>query len=92
MNHAIQPDYYVCKVTCSCGNTFATRSTREELRVDICGQCHPYYTGRQKFVDTAGRIQRFQEKYAWKDDAVAKKAQEKGAPKKAKVAPKSDED
>lgn len=92
MNHAIQPDYFVCKVTCSCGNTFTTRSTREELRVDICGQCHPYYTGRQKFVDTAGRIQRFQEKYSWKEDTVQKKAKEKGAPKKPKTAPKSDED
>ncbi len=92
MNHPIHPDYVNCKVLCSCGNTFMTRSTRTDLRVDICGACHPFYTGRQKFVDTAGRIQRFQEKFRWQDDAAAKKAAEKKLPKKAKVAPKSDDE
>ena len=62
MNHAIHPDYVNCTVTCSCGNTFETRATQKALRIDICGTCHPFYTGKQKFVDTAGRIQRFQEK------------------------------
>lgn len=91
MNHAIQPDYVNCKVLCSCGNTFMTRSTRNELRVDICGSCHPFYTGRQKFVDTAGRIQRFQEKFRWQDDAAQKTAAQKKAPKKPKVAAPADE-
>lgn len=84
MNHPIHPDYINCKVVCSCGNTFVTRSTRSELRIDICGVCHPFYTGRQKFVDTAGRIQRFQEKFAWKDDAAKNAAAAKRQkPKKA---------
>ena len=91
MNHPIHPDYVNCKVSCSCGNSFATRSTQEELRVEICGQCHPFYTGKQKFVDTAGRIQRFQEKYGWSEDAVKAKAAEKN-PGKAVVPAKSDDD
>jgi large subunit ribosomal protein L31 len=70
VKHAIQPDYFVCSVSCSCGNSFETRACVETLKVEICGQCHPFFTGRQKFVDTAGRIQRFQEKYGWKGDKV----------------------
>ncbi len=81
MNHAIHPDYLNCTITCSCGNTFETRATREALKVEICGQCHPFYTGRQKFVDTAGRIQRFQEKYKWKGDVVEAASKKKKAPK-----------
>lgn len=77
MNHAIHPDYVNCTVTCSCGNTFATRATQAELRIDICGTCHPFYTGKQKFVDTAGRIQRFQEKYQWAAETAKQKAKEK---------------
>jgi large subunit ribosomal protein L31 len=51
-------------VTCGCGNTFKTRSTRKELKVDICNACHPFYTGKLKYVDTAGRIEKFQSKFA----------------------------
>ncbi|MCO5165564.1 MAG: 50S ribosomal protein L31 [Planctomycetes bacterium] len=86
MNHEIQPEYVNVKVTCGCGNTFETRSTRSDLRIEICGACHPFYTGRQKFVDTAGRIQRFQEKFRWDQGAADAKAKEKRAPKAKKAA------
>lgn len=58
------PEYYVTTVSCGCGNTFQTRSTRKELKVDICSACHPFYTGKLKYVDTAGRIEKFQTKFA----------------------------
>jgi len=55
----IHPDYVECRVVCSCGNTFVTRSTKPELHVELCNQCHPFYTGKQKLVDTGGRVDRF---------------------------------
>ena len=64
MQSDIHPEYHDTKVTCGCGNSFATRSTRKELKVDICNQCHPFYTGKLKFVDTAGRIEKFKSKFA----------------------------
>ena len=64
MKAGIHPKYEECKVTCGCGNTFTTRSTMTSINVDICSACHPFYTGRQKFVDTAGRIEKFNRKYA----------------------------
>jgi large subunit ribosomal protein L31 len=64
MKKGIHPEYVPCTVRCACGNTFETRATVKELKIDICNVCHPYYTGKQKFVDTAGRVQRFQERYA----------------------------
>jgi large subunit ribosomal protein L31 len=60
----IHPAYVECRVTCGCGNSFLTRSVKPELHVEICSVCHPFYTGKQKFVDTAGRIEKFQKKYA----------------------------
>jgi large subunit ribosomal protein L31 len=57
------PDYVVSTVRCSCGETFQTRSTMPELRVDICSKCHPFYTGKQKLVDTGGRVERFERRY-----------------------------
>lgn len=57
------PKYEVCKVKCACGNEFETRSTIKEIKLDICSACHPFYTGRQKFVDTAGRIDKFRARY-----------------------------
>ncbi|MFG0319635.1 MAG: 50S ribosomal protein L31 [Planctomycetota bacterium JB042] len=63
MKTGIHPDYVTCNVTCGCGNTFVTRSTVGELRVEICSACHPFYTGKQKFVDTAGRVEKFRRKY-----------------------------
>ncbi|MGM0366157.1 MAG: 50S ribosomal protein L31 [Actinomycetota bacterium] len=62
MKSKIHPDYYDCTVTCSCGNTFKTRSTQKELRVEICSNCHPFYTGKQKLVDSGGRVERFQKR------------------------------
>jgi large subunit ribosomal protein L31 len=59
----IHPDYQECKVSCSCGETFTTRSTQSEIRVEVCSACHPFYTGKQKLVDTAGRVERFNKKY-----------------------------
>ncbi|MDQ4025884.1 MAG: 50S ribosomal protein L31 [Actinomycetota bacterium] len=64
MKQGIHPDYVETKVTCSCGNTFTTRSVKSELHVELCNQCHPFYTGKQKLVDTGGRVERFQKKYA----------------------------
>ena len=64
MQDEIHPQYVETKVTCGCGNSFVTRSTRAELNVDICSACHPFYTGKLKYVDTAGRIERFKSKFA----------------------------
>jgi large subunit ribosomal protein L31 len=64
MKEGIHPKYVETKVTCGCGNSFTTRSTRPELKVDICNACHPFYTGKLKYVDTAGRIEKFQKKFA----------------------------
>ena len=64
MKQGIHPEYTETLVTCSCGNTFTTRSTKKELHVELCNQCHPFYTGKQKLVDTGGRVERFQKKYA----------------------------
>jgi large subunit ribosomal protein L31 len=63
MKSGIHPSYIESTVHCSCGNTFRTRSTRPELRVELCSECHPFYTGRQKLVDTGGRVERFQRRY-----------------------------
>jgi large subunit ribosomal protein L31 len=60
-------------VTCSCGNTFMTRSTREEMHVELCNECHPFFTGRQKLVDTGGRVERFQKRYGDKAQVKSKK-------------------
>ena len=60
MKAGIHPEYVLATVTCSCGNTFQTRSTKPELHVEICSQCHPFYTGKQKLMDTGGRVERFQ--------------------------------
>ncbi len=64
MKAEIHPNYVETKVTCGCGNSFATRSIRKELKVDICNECHPFFTGKLKYVDTAGRIEKFQNKFA----------------------------
>jgi large subunit ribosomal protein L31 len=64
MKSDIHPNYFETQVTCGCGNSFVTRSTRKELKVDICNACHPFYTGKLKFIDTAGRIEKFKTKFA----------------------------
>ncbi len=66
MKAEIHPEYYRCVVTCACGNTFETRSTARELHVEVCSRCHPFYTGQQRLVDTAGRVERFKRKYGLK--------------------------
>jgi len=77
MKKDIHPEYSELTVTCACGNTFTTRSTRGgQLQVEICSNCHPFYTGKQKFVDTAGRVEKFQRKFGtdyFKKPAKAKK-------------------
>ena len=65
MKDKIHPKYMKCVVTCACGSVFETRSTVEKINVEICGACHPFFTGKQKFVDTAGRVEKFQKRYAW---------------------------
>lgn len=62
----IHPKYQKARVICACGNTFETRSTKPEINVEICSSCHPFFTGKQKFVDSEGRVQRFQRKYGLK--------------------------
>lgn len=64
MKKGIHPNYVETTVRCGCGNSFVTRSTVKELAVDICNACHPFYTGKLKYIDTAGRIERFQSKFA----------------------------
>ncbi len=66
MKKGIHPDYYDCTVTCSCGNSFKTKSTKKELKVEICSNCHPFYTGKQKLIDSGGRVDRFQKRLSKK--------------------------
>ena len=79
MKSGIHPEYVECTVRCSCGNTFKTRSTKSEIQVELCNECHPFYTGQQKFVDTGGRVQRFADKFG----GAAQAALEREAAKKA---------
>ena len=83
MKKDIHPDYKESLVTCGCGNSFTTRSTRDKIAVEVCSNCHPFYTGKQKFVDTAGMVERFQKK--WKGEA-AQKAQAVANPPPKKTA------
>ena len=69
MKEGIHPPYVDAKIVCACGNVVETRSTRENIHVDICSACHPFYTGKQKLVDTAGRVERFNRKYGRKKTA-----------------------
>ena len=93
MKKGIHPDYVLCTVRCTCGNTFVTRSTVPEMTVDLCNECHPFYTGQQKLVDTGGRVQRFANKFggaaaAQLEKAAAAKAERE---KKAAEAPAEEE-
>ncbi|MFA6485917.1 MAG: 50S ribosomal protein L31 [Candidatus Magasanikbacteria bacterium] len=71
MKDKIHPEYHNCQVTCACGNTFTTGSTMKEIRVEMCNVCHPFYTGKQRFVDTARRVEKFAERVGKKDAAAA---------------------
>ncbi len=68
MKNKIHPEYKEATITCACGEVIHTRSTRQNIRVEICSKCHPFFTGRQKFVDSAGRVDKFLKKYAKKDN------------------------
>ena len=66
MKKEIHPEYKEATVTCACGNTFKTGSVKENLKVEVCSECHPFFTGKQKFTDTGGRIEKFNKKYGLK--------------------------
>ena len=70
MKEKIHPELHEVKVHCQCGNEFVTRSIKKEMRVEICSACHPFYTGKQKLMDTAGRVERFNRKYAKKEEVL----------------------
>ncbi len=67
------PNYYVTTVTCACGATFNTRSTRKEIKLEICSACHPFFTGKQRLVDTAGRVERFQKRFSKTEGQTVKR-------------------
>lgn len=71
MKDGIHPKYQDSTITCICGNSIKTRSTRGDVHVEICSACHPFYTGKQNIVDTAGRVERFRKKYGLKDESEA---------------------
>jgi large subunit ribosomal protein L31 len=84
MKAEIHPDYMLATVRCSCGNEFTTRSTKPEIRVELCNQCHPFYTGKQKLVDSGGRVERYRQRYAKaqaKQAAAAERNQAKATTK-----------
>lgn len=64
MKKGLHPELHLVTAVCACGNTFQTRSTKKELRLEICSACHPFFTGKQKFIDTAGRVERFKKRYS----------------------------
>ena len=63
MKKDIHPNYDACTVSCACGSTFETRATKAQIKIEICSSCHPFFTGKQKFVDSEGRVERFQKKF-----------------------------
>ena len=73
MKADIHPDYVEATVRCSCGNTFTTRSTKSDLHVELCNECHPFFTGKQKLVDSGGRVERFQRRYGQRKPAKARR-------------------
>ena len=79
MKKDIHPKYVECTVTCGCGEVFKTRSTTPEINIEICSKCHPFYTGRQKFVDTAGRVEKFLRRYGMKQPEQQAQEQEQEA-------------
>ncbi|MDZ7696473.1 MAG: 50S ribosomal protein L31 [Deltaproteobacteria bacterium] len=77
MKDGIHPEYHQTKVQCACGNEFETGSTMKEIHIEICSKCHPFFTGKQKLVDSAGRVERFRRKYAKFNKAPEKNGSEK---------------
>ena len=90
MKEGIHPDYPPANVTCACGNAFVTRSTRGDFNVDVCSSCHPFYTGTQKLMDAAGRVDRFRKRYATKP-AAGEKAAPAASPEAASAEPAQSE-
>jgi len=84
MKNGIHPAYKVVTVTCACGESFTMRSTRDDMRLEICAKCHPFFTGKQKLIDTAGRVERFEKRYKATTEARAAAAKN-AAVKAAKV-------
>ncbi len=70
MKAKIHPKYLECTVLCACGNTFKTHATKKDIEVEICSACHPFYTGKQKYLDTEGRIEKFKKKYGYQEKTV----------------------
>ncbi len=70
MKSKIHPKYHECSVLCACGNTFKTMATKKDIEVEICSACHPFYTGKQKYLDTEGRIEKFKKKYGYQEKTV----------------------
>jgi large subunit ribosomal protein L31 len=94
MKEGIHPEYPAASIHCACGNSFVTRSTRGDFQVDVCGACHPFYTGTQKLMDTAGRVDRFRKRYQTKPGAGASAtpgAAPAASEKKSATAPAADE-
>jgi large subunit ribosomal protein L31 len=90
MKQGIHPEYKLATVHCACGNTFQTRSTQEDIHLDVCSVCHPYFTGKQRLMDTAGRVERFRRKWAKTEEAQEEKAERDAAKaKKAAEQPES---
>jgi len=85
----IHPEYHEVEVRCACGNTFTTRSTKKDLHLEICNQCHPFFTGRQKLIDTEGRVERFTKRFGKQTAAGVRDAAKAAKAKKGK-APKAD--
>jgi large subunit ribosomal protein L31 len=85
MREGIHPNYPAARVSCACGNSFVTRSTRGDFQVDVCSACHPFYTGTQKLIDTAGRVDRFRKRYE-----ATKKMAAQAAATKAEAKPKAE--
>ena len=77
MKKGIHPEYKACKITCACGNTFKTRSTVGDIHVEICSNCHPFFTGKQKLVDTAGRVEKYMRKYKISEKQAGSEKEEK---------------
>jgi large subunit ribosomal protein L31 len=86
MKEGIHPKYQECLVSCACGYSFTTRSTKPAIKLEICSNCHPFFTGKQKLIDTAGRVEKFQKRFAKTEGktVVKKKAATKPAPAKKK--------
>ena len=90
MKKGIHPKYEATTITCSCGNVIPTRSTSKDIHVEICSSCHPFYTGKEKLLDAAGRVEQFRKRYAKKEGAEAKPKAAAKAEVKAEAKPKAE--